>query len=163
MKMRKGVSPVVATVLLIAIAVISSVAVWYWVAPMTSKQAMPETSQKGYMVSDTYLNVSNSTCNGVDLRNTGGQTISTGTIFEIRDYATGKPVGINGMNPTYPAYINITYDLTPGSTNFYNISQLGNNANRTSVPFGTYIVRPSVAYSTSVAGLADQLLTCTAG
>jgi len=161
--MRKGVSPVVATVLLIAIAVISAVAVWYWVAPFTAAQPIPSTSQKGYMVSDTYLNVSNSTCNGVDLKNTGGQTITSGTIFEIKDYATGKPAGINGTNPTFPAYINITYDLTPGNTNFYNISLLGSGANRTSVPFGTYIIRPSTAYSSSVAGLADQLLTCTAG
>ena len=160
--MRKGVSPVVATVLLIAIAVISSVAVWYWVAPFTAAQPMPSTSQKGYIVADTYPNASNTGCNGLDLRNTGGQTIS-GVVFEIRDYATGKQAGINGTNPVIPAYINMTYDLTPGNTNFYNISQLNNASNRTSVPFGTYILRPSATYSSSVAGLADQLLTCTAG
>ena len=130
---------------------------------MTGRQAMPETSQKGYMVSDTYLNVSNSTCNGVDLRNTGGQTIPSGTIFEIRDYSTGKQAGINGTNPIIPAYINMTYDLTVGNQNFYNISQLNNASNRTSIPFGAYLLRPSVTYSSSVTGLADQLLTCTAG
>ncbi len=160
--MRKGVSPVVATVLLIAIAVISAVAVWYWVAPLTGKQAMPETSQKGYVVADTYPNASSTGCNGVDLRNTGGLTISN-VVFEIRDYITGKPAGMNGTNPAISAYINMTYDLTVGNTNFYNISQLNNASNRTSVPFGTYIVRPSATYSSSVAGLADQLLTCTAG
>ena len=161
--MNKGVSPVVATVLLIAIAVISAVAVWYWVAPLTGKQAMPETSQKGYIVSETYFNVTNNTCNGIDLRNTGGLTIASGTIFEIRDYTTGKQVGINGTNPTIPAYINMTYDLTPGNTNFYNISQFGIASNRTGVPLGTYVVRPSATYSPSIIGLADQLLTCTAG
>ena len=39
-KMKKGISPVVAVVLLIAIAVIASVGVWYWIGEFTDKPSV---------------------------------------------------------------------------------------------------------------------------
>ena len=76
--MRKGISPVVAVVLLIAIAVIAAVAVWYWVSPMTGKPATADTTQKSVSVSRCY-----STYTALDLRNTGGVTIPSGTNFAV--------------------------------------------------------------------------------
>ncbi len=159
--MQKGVSPVVATVLLIAIAVISAVAAWYWVSAYTAKPPLPETSQRGYMVTGVYDNASVTGCNGVDIKNVGGISISN-LVFEIKDYVSGRPAGPNGTDPTVPnqAYVNITSEITAGSTAFFNISVLGNASNKTSVPFGTYLLRPSARSPTSIAGLNDRLFTC---
>jgi len=157
--MKKGVSPVVATVLLIAIAVISAVAVWYWVAPMTGQQATPETTQKSYTLVDIYPNASSTGCNAVDIKNVGGVTLSN-LYFEIRDYQTGRPAGVNGTNPTIGVYINMTGDLLPGSTSYYNLST-GNATNRTTIPLGTYTIKPISIAGANIAGLTSQTFTCT--
>ena len=95
--MRKGVSPVVAIVMLIAISVISAVAVWYWINPMTGKPATAETTQKTITVEECY-----SQSGTLRVRNSGGYTLVNQT-FEIYMAAAGTPTGYNmtvdSLNP----------------------------------------------------------------
>ena len=119
----KGVSPVVATVLLIALAVIASVTAWFWISPYTTKPALAETSFRGFTVVGVYKNSSNDGCNAFTIKNTGGQTI-TNALFYVKDLVTGRPVGSNGTNPSYVAYVNIT-SANPGNSERFSILALG--------------------------------------
>jgi flagellin-like protein len=87
MIMRKGVSPVVAIVLLIAIAVISAVAVWTWVGPLTSKPPMGSTTQYSLTVLKCYPGTAN-----IDVKNTGGTRI-TGVTFLLINKTDGQQSG----------------------------------------------------------------------
>jgi len=147
--MRKGVSPVVATVLLIAIAVISAVAVWYWVAPLTSAQATPSTSQYGFVVTGTYKTSGN--CVSVDLKNSGGTTIPINTLFEIFNItglSTGKYVGLN------------TTSLTSGATANFNITSSATTNATGNIPVGSYLLRATKLWGTSNIGFTDVYFTC---
>ena len=150
--MRKGVSPVVATVLLIAIAVISAVAVWYWVAPLTSAQPTPATTESGYTIGTVYKNTS-STCVSVDITNNGGVVIPASMLFEIRYQGTGLTTG---------RYLNMTLGgaLNPGATVNYNISAGTSALALGNVSLGTYIVRPSAYSGTTISGFGEQYFTC---
>jgi len=88
--MRKGVSPVVAIVLLIAIAVISAVAVWSWVAPLTGKPPTGSTTQ--YIVSVKHCYPEGNT---IDLRNDAALTI-TSQNFSLVDTQTGAILNASG-------------------------------------------------------------------
>lgn len=161
--MQKGVSPVVATVVLIMMATLGAVAVWYWVYPLTGNPATPNTTQKGYIVVNDYLNSSNSGCNALAIKNTGGLSLSN-IVFEIRDYATGKLVGINGTDPA-PAnqtFVNVSFEIPSGQTSTVNISFAGNSSNQVSIALGTYLLRvsPRTPSTTSTTGFNDRLFTC---
>jgi flagellin-like protein len=152
--MKKGVSPVVATVLLIAIAVISAVAVWYWVAPLTSSQPTGSTTQYGMTVPVAY---SNSTtipnCTTLDIKNTGGATIPAGIVFEIR-YSG------NGSISSAGRHVFIGPALAPGATLNYNVST-NTAANRTTVEPGSYKLLASSTLSTSsIQGFVETPFTC---
>ena len=94
----KGISPVVAVVLLIAIAVIAAVGVWYWVSAFTGK---PPTGGQELIA------ISIEDCNGthVRTRNIGAVTVddaaniynSTGTLVGFIHYnlTTLSPMGID--------------------------------------------------------------------
>ena len=153
--MRKGVSPVVATVLLIAIAVISAVAVWYWVAPMTGSQPTPSTTQYGIAVTNVYTNATSGTsCTTVDIKNTGGVSIPQSTVFEVRYQANGSAGAI-------AKYVNVTSALAPGAASNFYIAYAPIATNRTQVEQGTYILRASATLSTSsVSGYSDVYFTC---
>jgi len=71
--MKKGISPVVAVVLLIAIAVIAAVGVWYWVGAYTG-QPNVTTNVKTMAIQS---------CNGtaVYVQNTGQETLSSAVHF----------------------------------------------------------------------------------
>jgi len=145
--MRKGVSPVVATVLLIAIAVISAVAVWYWVAPLTSPAATPSTTQYGFVVTGTYKSAGN--CATLDIKNSGGTTIPLNTTFEI--------FNINGTSVSKYVQVNVT-TLTSGTTlNFNVITAPGTMSN---IPVGSYLLRASKLWGTSNIGFTDVYFTC---
>ena len=147
--MRKGVSPVVATVLLIAIAVISAVAVWYWVAPLTSAQATPSTAQYGFVVTSTYKNSSSGNCLTMDIKNSGGMSIPAPTTFEIR--------WTNGTSAT--RYVNISGAITSGSTSNFNISTYLNTTLTSGVSLGSYMLRVIGGVS-GVSGFTDVYFTC---
>ena len=161
--MQKGVSPVVATVVLIMMAVLAAAAVWYWTASYTAKPPTPDTTQKGYVVVDVYRNTSNTGCNAVDVKNTGGLPLNN-IVFEVRDYASGKTAGANGTdaNATTQALVNISFEIAAGNTVMENLSFPGSVTNRTSVPFGTYALRVSTRTpsTTPITGFTDQLFTC---
>jgi flagellin-like protein len=116
--MRKGVSPVVAIVLLIAIAVIAAVAVWYWVSPMTSKPATADTTQKTVSIEACYA-----TPNSITIRNAGGYTLSSQT-FDLYSGTTGDLITASILNanvslsPGNSSTYGLGYDLTPG-TQYY--------------------------------------------
>jgi len=119
----KGVSPVVATVLLVAIAVIASMSVWFWVSSYTAKPALVETTLGGYVVTGAYKNLSKDGCTGVSVQNTGGKVINNVALY-LKDYLTGRTVGSNGTDSTYPAYVNLT-SINPGASAFFSLSRLG--------------------------------------
>jgi len=147
--MRKGVSPVVATVLLIAIAVISAVAVWYWVAPLTSPPATPSTSQYAIVVLSTYKNSTTGNCTTMDIKNSGGLPIPATTTFEIR--------WSNGTSTT--KYVNITSQLISGTTTNFNIANNATGALGTGVPLGSYFLR-AYAGAGGITGYSDAPFTC---
>jgi len=145
--MRKGVSPVVATVLLIAIAVISAVAVWYWVAPLTSAQATPSTSQYAFVVTSTYKPSGN--CTALDIKNSGGVTMPLNTTLEI--------FNINGTTTLKHVVVNVS-TLTSGTTLNFPILTLPSTA--TNVPVGSYLLRASTKSGASISGFTDVYFTC---
>ena len=147
--MRKGVSPVVATVLLIAIAVISAVAVWYWVSPLTSPAATPSTTQYGFVVTGTYKSAGN--CTTLDIKNSGGTTIPTNTLFEIVNIngtSMGKYVGLNSTS------------LTSGSTANFNIISNTTTNTSSNIGVGSYLLRASKLWGTSNIGFTDVFFSC---
>ncbi len=119
----KGISPVVATALLIALAVIASVTAWFWVSSYTVKPALAETTLGGYVITGVYKNLSKDGCTGLDVKNTGGRVINN-VAFYLRDYLTGRAVGSNGTDSAYPAYINLT-GINPGASVFFSLNKLG--------------------------------------
>ncbi|GEM_PF-1125520 len=93
---NKGISPVVAVVLLIAIAVIAAIGVWYWVGAFTGKP--PTGGQQ--QVSLTF-----ESCNGthVIVRNTGG-------------IAATATASIYNSTPSFVGLLNFTaFPLNPGN------------------------------------------------
>ncbi len=82
-KMKKGISPVVAVVLLIAIAVIAAVGVWYWIGSYTGAPTAIRSSLKTITVQK---------CNGtsVYIQNIGTENL-TGTAKFYDD--EGTPMG----------------------------------------------------------------------
>ncbi len=119
--MRKGVSPVVAIVLLIAIAVISAVAVWSWVAPLTSKPPTGSTTQYSISVLKCYPGAVVS--GTIDIKNTGGVKISAQN-FALIDASTGATLNasnaLTGPQTLAPgetnSSVNVTSTLTAGSS-----------------------------------------------
>ena len=145
--MRKGVSPVVATVLLIAIAVISAVAVWYWVSPLTSPSATPSTTQYGFVVTGTYKPAGN--CTSLDLKNSGGTTMPYNTTFEIFNItglSTGKYVQVNVAN------------LTSGTTLNFNV--INSTLGMSNIPVGSYLLRATKLWGSNNIGFVDTYFTC---
>jgi len=147
--MRKGVSPVVATVLLIAIAVISAVAVWYWVAPLTSPAATPSTTQYGFVVTGTYKSAGN--CVTLDIKNSGGTTIPVNTTFEI--------FNITGLSTSKYVMINVSA-LTSGSTSNYYITNNATLGAVSNISVGSYLLRATKLWGSNNIGFVDAYFTC---
>jgi flagellin-like protein len=138
--MRKGISPVVAVVLLIAIAVIAAVAVWYWVSPMTGKPATADTTQKSVSITRCF-----STGQYLEIRNTGGMTIPTSTNFAIYYQDNGtRPAG----NPT----VDFNSSLTSGAIKKYGIGIAGGASSTT--------LNTSVAYFLMYQGIPNANFNC---
>jgi len=110
--MKSGISPVVGTVLLIAIAVIGAVAVWYWSSAYVGKPVLPQVTFSSYTVVSVYKNATGDGCSSLDIRNTGGDTLNISGMY-IREITSGRSAGMNGTSPDYVAYINMSA-LTKG-------------------------------------------------
>jgi len=100
--MRKGISPVIAVVLLIAISVIAAVGVWYWVAELAGQPAGLDHDQMAVSVEECNAET---TENALRIRNTGGVNIDDGTEAEIHPHDNAT-VDI-GLNATEVAYRNL--------------------------------------------------------
>jgi flagellin-like protein len=149
--MKKGVSPVVAVVLLIAIAVISAVAVWYWVSPLTARPAVAETTQKSIAVTACYYNANPA---NIDVRNTGGLSLSA-RFFEVRYSDNGSAVSYNS---SHNAYANMSSALSSGDSktiSVYACSSSSCGSGSQAMNLST-----SVSYFLRSSGMPDQPFTC---
>ncbi len=102
--MKKGISPVIAVVLLIAISVIAAVGVWYWVGSYTGKPGVSGLKKTAEIIK----------CNGthVFVQNTGNQKLdTTADIYNSNDQLVGYinfpglPNG--GINPGDSSWVPI--------------------------------------------------------
>ncbi len=114
--MEKGISPVIAVVLLIAIAVISAVGVWYWVGGLASKPGGVQQAQTGFTIEDCDTDEDQ-----VLIRNTGSIDIaSSASVYN----SSNDEVGAIQMNASElvlgveeVGYRNVTgANLTSGET-----------------------------------------------
>ena len=142
----KGVSPVVAVVLLIAIAVISAVAVWYWVAPLTARPSTGGDISKSIAVTQCFTGWAYTT---VSVRNTGGVIVQT-TIFGVFYNDNGSQV-LNNSGATVVARLNGS--LASGATATLNVS--GSTGTVDNVNLST-----STAYFLRVSGIPDAPFSC---
>ena len=153
--MRKGVSPVVATVLLIAIAVISAVAVWYWFSPLVSGTAIPATGQFSLTIQHVYYNSSGDGCISIDVNNNGGVIVPPQVVFAVLNSTTYAAVGyVNTSNAS---------GIPPGVMLRLNITSNGNLPyNVTGVPKGqTFILRASSGKTVGpITGYVDYRFSC---
>ncbi|MEM3412288.1 MAG: archaellin/type IV pilin N-terminal domain-containing protein [archaeon] len=87
----KGISPVIATVLLIAIAVIGAVALWYWAGGLAGKPPMAQTTQQAITISDCKVTNPGQVNNSAQLtiRNTGGVDVS---VTNVGVYLGGEEI-----------------------------------------------------------------------
>ena len=127
--MKKGISPVVAVVLLIAIAVIASVAVWFWVSPLTAKPATASTTQKTLSIESC-----DATNNRVFVRNSGGLTVAASNVStNFKEYTQGGTtqlgyLDIPELSPGEAAWATITNTSATDpaeSGNAYEIQETG--------------------------------------
>jgi hypothetical protein len=138
-------------------AVIASVMAWYWFMPLTNN--LPNgtytygggtTTQYAPTILTSYRNSTHDGCMSMDIRNSGGTTIPSDVIFEIKTIggtATGK-------------YVVIRSELRSGeSGNFDIVSAPFDSSAKSSVPLGSYLLRMSLL-SSSGSGTPDTYFTC---
>ncbi len=77
-KMKKGISPIVAVVLLIAIAVIAAVGLYFWVGSLTNKPATP--TQPGMLTAQAICGDNQSSTTTFLLTNIGTSTVDISTL-----------------------------------------------------------------------------------
>jgi flagellin-like protein len=100
----KGVSPVVAVVLLIAIAVIAAIGVWYWVSVFTGKPPTGGQQQVAFSIEDCKVGVVTSIHPGlwngssIKVRVTGGLRLATNA--SVYNQSSGARVGVINFGQT---------------------------------------------------------------
>jgi len=111
--MKRGISPVIAVVLMIAIAVVAATGVWYWVAELGAKPAGAQTEQPQFIIEQ--CEITNDTAADIRVRNTGGTMINheNVSIYEgVTEISqidfTEAPGG--ALNPGDITYFTIQYD-----------------------------------------------------
>lgn len=102
--MNRGMSPIVSVILLVAISVLTSVAIWFWVSPMTSKPSgLPQTDSTNM---EAYVQFCDAAGKVVSITNKGTRTIPENTILQI----------LNGTNGEYTGcFLNVTPSLGVGA------------------------------------------------
>jgi hypothetical protein len=106
----RGITPILSTVLIIAVACGLAVAIYYWLTPYSSRALVPpEVSQKKIYVEE---------CTGSTLiiKNNFGQEVENGTRFVIHNLTTGDPSGCN---------VTITPRLVQGNRTAYPVDCAG--------------------------------------
>ncbi len=100
--MKKGISPVVAVVLLIAIAVIAAVGVWSWIGAYTSKPNV-QTSTKSFSVKSC-----SSDYKKVLIYNNGGEILDGNvSLYYSNGTDTGLHLVINNLGIGDTTYVNV--------------------------------------------------------
>jgi flagellin-like protein len=102
----RGISPVVAVVLLIAIAVIASVAVWFWVAPLTRQGEVDTVNRMLYV----------ETCFGdaLEIRSAVSITVENIT-YDIKMDPNAAPTGTQVILDRLDSYETRTFDIVNAS------------------------------------------------
>ena len=119
----KGISPVVAIVLLIAVAVIASVGVWYWVGTYVSKPVLEPVS--------TAILITDCNTTHVLVRNVGGVPVN----LDADIYNTTDKVGVLNLSGS---------PLNATQVNYIPIVNASNSSQIITVPVGTYrIIDPA--------------------
>jgi hypothetical protein len=103
-KRQKGLSPIVSIITLIAISVLSAVAVWFWLSPLTDKPPLP---QPGAGTKELSVESCDAVNDALYVTNKGSATIPENTVFGIYDGETGAYTD---------CYIDITPSLGVGGT-----------------------------------------------
>ena len=106
--MRKGISPIVAVVLLIAIAVIAAVGLYFWVGGLATKQPTPSTP-------GTITAICSGTNRVITVSNTGTETIDASTLLVS---STNDDVSVSQTAG------NCTAGLGPGDSCIYGTASL---------------------------------------
>jgi hypothetical protein len=106
----KGVSPVVAIILIVAISVLASVSVWYWTNPLMSKPSTIEKSQKTITIEECYPG--DTLTSRLLIRNSGGLQFSAQ--FDVYLKTTGNK-HCSSTGATYNGTYNVL-NLDPGRT-----------------------------------------------
>jgi hypothetical protein len=147
--------PLVAVIIMGA--VIASVMAWYWFMPLTNtppsgtyNDGGGTATQYAPVILTSYKNSTYDGCKSIDIKNSGGTTIPSDVIFEIRTIggtATGN-------------YVVIRSELSSGETgNFDIVSSPFDSSAKSSVPLGSYFLRlSSITGSTAVS--SDIYFTC---
>ncbi len=128
--MEKGISPVIAVVLLIAIAVISAVGVWYWVGGLASKPGGVQQAQTGFTIESCDTTAGDQK---VLVRNTGSTDLTgNASVYDqsneevgvLRfDNASNGELGVSQVE--YVRYDNITVNGSLGSGETYTVIEGG--------------------------------------
>ena len=117
--MKKGVSPVVSVVLLIAIAVVAAAAVWFWVAPMMTSTQTSDVVGK-YQVTITSCRPSSTAGNVVvSVRNIGTSTTPASAgevvVYNIQGVKQGNMSLASMAAGTFNQSITVA-NMTPSSS-----------------------------------------------
>jgi len=132
LKSRKALSPVVASIILIAVTVAVSLAVAVWMGSLTTGQMQTEGIS---FVNYAWASPSNNTISyiNITIRNTGSTDLSIAEVKVDNTVVTNLKVGSENMNLPYPlnkgqeVKITITYNFQRGVTyNFYVRTSRGN-------------------------------------
>ncbi|GEM_PF-4964426 len=113
----KGLSPIIAMVLFIAITVIAGISVYYWVLPYAEKPVLPDTVYRSLIVQSCEGNV-------IQVKN-GGALVIRNTNFTVYN-STGGEVAwfyVSELDVGETSYFDMNASL-PGSRE-YTISQTG--------------------------------------
>ena len=130
--MRKGVSPVVAVVLLIAISVIAAVGVWYWVGGMANKPPGVTTILRSIQVTDCNITTSPVIYTTVFVRNNGRlKADRAADIYNADTYVYVGQIMINSTNPVNVS--SVSWVLMGNST--------GGTNQTTLVTGGRYVIK----------------------
>jgi hypothetical protein len=147
--------PLVAVIIIGA--VIASVMAWYWFMPLTNTPPSGTYNDGGGTATQyaptilmSYRNSTHDGCMSMDIRNSGGTTILSDTIFDI--YTIGGVF--------LGSHVVVRSELNPGETgNFDIVSSPFNSDAKSSVPIGSYFLRLSLFNAQNVTS-SDIYFTC---
>ena len=156
-KNRKAVSPVIATVILVAVAITISVAVAYWMGGITSQYTKFEKVEVTNAIVEAAGTGSGMTWTiSMSLKNTG---TSAATIIDV--YLNGQPLGVSTVDPPVPAageggWYSDTPTIPSGSSAIF-VLVIKNDVSTGTGPFTSLSSGTTVNFKLHSAGGMDYL------